>query len=97
MALIALPSVGWASSLATVFFGIAAATYAFLWALLHLTQDSREPPLAPCVIPIPFIGPVIEMRRKRSKFPIYMKYVEELNTLETRSGLLIMCTNGVGC
>lgn len=52
---------------------VVAATYTVAWACLHLSQDAKEPALAPCAIPIPFIGPAIEMRWKRTGFPLYMK------------------------
>ncbi len=64
----AVPS--WASDL----HGLVAVAYLTLWViLLYATQDSREPPLAPCSIPIPFIGPIIEMQLKGTRFPLYMK------------------------
>ncbi|KAH8898550.1 cytochrome P450 [Thozetella sp. PMI_491] len=67
------PTGPWASSTSVVIFSIAIGAYLSLWAYLYLTHDSREPPLAPCIIPIPFIGPIIEMRWKKSNFPLYMK------------------------
>lgn len=54
--------------------GLLAATYVFFWAYLHLTQDLREPPLAPCNVPIPFLGPIVEMWQRRAKYPGYIKY-----------------------
>lgn len=40
-------------------------TYAFLWALLHFTQDAREP--APMLTTIPFISPILGMVRHNSR------------------------------
>lgn len=45
---------------------VIAVTYAFLWALLHLTQDENEPPTA--LASMPFVGPVVEMARQKSRF-----------------------------
>ncbi|KAI1335014.1 cytochrome P450 [Xylariaceae sp. FL0016] len=42
------------------------AAYAFLWALLHLSQDGREP--LPVDITIPFISPIINMYRLGFKY-----------------------------
>ncbi|KUJ11089.1 cytochrome P450 [Mollisia scopiformis] len=56
------------------------ATYIFFWALLYLTQDSKEPPIVSSSIP--FISPILgmirwsmdfypHMRKRHSNLPIY--------------------------
>ncbi|KAK3324471.1 cytochrome P450 [Cercophora scortea] len=51
--------------------GTAAVTYGFLWALLHSTQDAREPPLL--LGAIPFISPVIGMVKWSMDFYVQLK------------------------
>lgn len=41
-----------------------AGIYAFFWALLHLTQDAKEPPSIEGWIP--FLSPVLQMTRQRN-------------------------------
>lgn len=48
------------------------ATYVFLWALLHLTQDVREPPLLSTAIP--FLSPVIGAVRWSMECYTHMRY-----------------------
>lgn len=69
-------TIDWASSPLGISIGVLAATYVFFWAYLHLTQDPREPPLAPCNVPIPFLGPMVEMWQRRAKYSSYIKYTK---------------------
>ena len=46
------------STLASALGGVAA-TYLFFWALLHFTQDPKEPPLVSTAIP--FLSPILGM------------------------------------
>lgn len=46
-------------------------TYVLFWALLHITQDAREPPTVEDSIP--FIGPIIGMMRRGSGFHNYVR------------------------
>ncbi|KAI0018952.1 cytochrome P450 [Xylariomycetidae sp. FL0641] len=48
------------------FLGGLAATYTFFRVLLHLTQDSREPPAAQTLIP--FFGPLLAFAWRRSRY-----------------------------
>jgi hypothetical protein len=44
----------------------AAAIYGALHVFLHITQSTKEPPPAPGLVP--FIGPMIGLSRKKSKY-----------------------------
>lgn len=48
-----------------------AATYVFLWALLHLTQLANEPPTVGTSVP--FIGPILGMIRHKSRFHAHVR------------------------
>lgn len=48
-----------------------AATYVFLLALLHFTQDAKEPPVLGTTLP--FVGPLIGMARGKSQFHSQMR------------------------
>jgi hypothetical protein len=48
-----------------------AATYAFLWALLHFTQDDKEPPLV--LTGLPFLSPIIGAVKWSMGFYNYMR------------------------
>ncbi len=52
------------------FSGIAV-TYVFFWALLHLTQDSNEPPVVSTSIP--FVSPLVGMVRWSMDFYSFMR------------------------
>lgn len=54
-------------------FGGFVATYIFLRTLLHLTQDTREPPAI--VTDIPFFGPLVGMAREKSRFYLRLRFV----------------------
>ena len=47
------------------------ATYVFFWALLHFTQDAKEPPLA--LTAIPFLSPVIGVFNWSMDFYTYLR------------------------
>jgi hypothetical protein len=49
-----------------------AASYAFLWALLHFTQDANEPPVV--FTGLPFLSPIIGGVRWSMGFYNYMRY-----------------------
>ncbi|KAI1146364.1 cytochrome P450 [Nemania diffusa] len=49
------------------------AAYVFFQALLHFTQSSAEPPTIN--FPVPFLGPIIGMITKKSKFYSYLRDV----------------------
>ncbi|KAI1487550.1 cytochrome P450 [Biscogniauxia mediterranea] len=51
---------------ATMALGAIVAAYVFLQALLHFTQDAKEPPAVS--FSIPFLGPIIGMITQKSKF-----------------------------
>ncbi|KAM7187067.1 cholesterol 7-alpha-monooxygenase [Naviculisporaceae sp. PSN 640] len=51
--------------------GLLATTYAFLRFLLHLTQDSKEPPTI--LTGIPFFGPLTGIIREKSRFYIRLR------------------------
>jgi hypothetical protein len=51
--------------------GGVAASYVFLWALLHLTQDNKEPPVVSSSIP--FISPILGMIRWSMDFYPHMR------------------------
>ena len=40
--------------------------YLFLWAVLYLTQDAREPPAVDTLVP--FISPLTSLKREGSKY-----------------------------
>ena len=61
------------ASIPTLVLGGLAATYIFLWLLLRLTQDAREPPAI--LTGLPFISPVIRMGRERQKFYARLRFV----------------------
>ncbi|KAI1408107.1 cytochrome P450 [Hypoxylon sp. FL1857] len=46
-------------------------SYAFIWALLRFTQDSREPPILENAIP--FLSPIVSMAKRGSKFHSYLR------------------------
>lgn len=46
-------------------------TFVFLWALLHLTQDAREPQTIENAIP--FLSPIIGMASKGSHYHTYLR------------------------
>ncbi|GAP82419.1 putative cytochrome P450 oxidoreductase [Rosellinia necatrix] len=58
-----------------------ASSYVFIWALLRLTQDSREPPTLEH--DIPFLSPIVSMASKGSRFHSYLrdKYKQPIYTL----------------
>lgn len=62
------------STLAIVATGVIA-VYGFLHALLHYTQEESEPPLISTSLP--FIGTMIQLSRKKSKFYIELRCVED--------------------
>jgi hypothetical protein len=47
-------------------FAIAAVTYGTLHVLLNATQDAKEPPTVPALIP--FVSPMIGLSKKKSKY-----------------------------
>ncbi|KAI4598665.1 hypothetical protein KJ359_002556 [Pestalotiopsis sp. 9143b] len=53
-----------------------AATYVFFWALLHSTQDAKEPPSIEGWIP--FLSPVLQMTRQRSNIYRYLRDKHDL-------------------
>ncbi|KAM7214483.1 25-hydroxycholesterol 7-alpha-hydroxylase [Rhypophila decipiens] len=55
----------------SVAFGVLVATYTFLRVLLHLTQDSKEPPAI--LTGIPFFGPMKGMVREKSGFFVRLR------------------------
>ncbi|KAI1320143.1 cytochrome P450 [Xylariaceae sp. FL0255] len=57
----------------TVIIGATAAVYVFLLTLLRTTQSSDEPPIVDFAIP--FLGPIIGMITKKSKFYNYIRDV----------------------
>ncbi|KAH9905136.1 cytochrome P450 [Xylariomycetidae sp. FL2044] len=65
--------------------GVAVSTYCLLWLRLLSTHDNREPPLAPGLIP--FVSPIIGMRRWKGRFYTYMndKYRQPIYTLRMGS------------
>ncbi|KAF7895138.1 hypothetical protein EAF00_006952 [Botryotinia globosa] len=63
------------STLAIVATGVIA-VYGFLHALLHYTQDESEPPLISTSLP--FIGTMIQLSRKKSKFYIELRNNHDL-------------------
>ena len=60
------------STLAVVATG-AIVIYGFLHLLLYYTQDAREPP--PVSTSLPFIGTLISLTRKKSKYYVELRYV----------------------
>ncbi|KAI0110772.1 cytochrome P450 [Nemania sp. FL0031] len=64
-------NVGWVVTSAAVLVGLLTSTYIFLWALMVITQDGREPPLA--LTSLPFISPVIKMKKWKGRFYTHMK------------------------
>jgi hypothetical protein len=68
--------------------GLVAGAYAFSWAFFYLSHDAKEPPLAPLTVPIPFIGYMIEMYRKRAKFPAFIRCAfSSLPTFDVIAGI----------
>ncbi|KAF7950961.1 uncharacterized protein EAE97_002513 [Botrytis byssoidea] len=63
------------STLAIVATGVIA-VYGFLHALLHYTQDESEPPLISTSLP--FIGTMIQLSRKKTKFYIELRNKHDL-------------------
>ncbi|KAK3329237.1 cytochrome P450 [Apodospora peruviana] len=51
--------------------GTIVATYAFLWTLLRLTQDAKEPPLV--LTTIPFLSPIMGMVKWSMDFYVHMR------------------------
>lgn len=51
----------------------AAATYAFLWALAYLNQDSREP--TPIGGTIPFLSPLVGLATEKESYYVRMRLV----------------------
>lgn len=47
--------------------------YGFLYSILFSTQDAREPPLVTTFFP--FIGPMISLGRKKTRYYVELKYV----------------------
>lgn len=47
------------------------ATYVFIQALLHFTQVANEPPVVSTSLP--FIGPIIDMARQKSRFHTHVR------------------------
>jgi hypothetical protein len=52
-----------------------AATYVFIRALLHLTQDAKEPPTVETTLP--FIGPFLRMAVEQLSFYVNTRYKNE--------------------
>jgi hypothetical protein len=52
---------------------IVAATYGALHVLLNATQDAKEPPTVPALVP--FVSPMIGLSKKKSKYYIELRYV----------------------
>ncbi|KAI0191057.1 cytochrome P450 [Astrocystis sublimbata] len=75
-------------TITTTIIGLLTSTYIFLWALVFFTQDSKEPPLVPTLLP--FIGPMIGMKRRKGRFYTYMndKYHQPIYTLRVASARL---------
>lgn len=48
-----------------------AATYVFLWMLLRLTQNAKEPPAV--LTTFPFVSPILGMVRYSKDFYAYMR------------------------
>jgi hypothetical protein len=59
------------STLAVIATG-AIAIYGFLYLILHYTQDAKEPP--PVSTSFPFIGTMIGLLRKKSKYYVELRY-----------------------
>lgn len=49
----------------------AAGIYVLFWALLHLSQDKREPETVDDAVP--FLGPILSMASKGSKYHPYLR------------------------
>jgi hypothetical protein len=65
-----------AASISTVLaaaFTIAAVTYGTLHVLLNATQDAKEPPVVPALIP--FVSPMVGLSKKKSKYYTELRYV----------------------
>ncbi|TGJ78225.1 hypothetical protein E0Z10_g10538 [Xylaria hypoxylon] len=58
-------------SLITAAFGAVATIYIFLQALLHLTQDAKEPPVMATTIP--FVSPILGMKKRNSRYYNYLR------------------------
>lgn len=61
------------SSAAVLVLGGIAATYVFFRALLHLNQDSKEPPVVSSSIP--FLSPILGMIRWSMDYYPHMRYM----------------------
>ncbi|KAK9418585.1 putative Cytochrome P450 [Seiridium unicorne] len=59
------------STVFAITFGGVAATFVFLWALLHMTQDKSEPPVVSTSIP--FVSPLLGMVRWSMDFCSFMR------------------------
>ncbi|KAM7189586.1 cholesterol 7-alpha-monooxygenase [Rhypophila sp. PSN 637] len=66
----------------SVVFGVLLATYIFLRVLLHLTQDSKEPPAI--LTGIPFLGPINGMIREKSGFFVRLRDTYNLSIYTLR-------------
>jgi hypothetical protein len=61
-----------ASTVFAAAFTIVAATYGALQVLLNATQDAKEPPTVPALIP--FVSPMIGLSKKKSKYYTELRY-----------------------
>lgn len=50
------------------------AVYGGLQLILHYTQDAKEPP--PAYTAVPFLGAMIGLLRKKSKFYVELRYFQ---------------------
>ncbi|KAI0388634.1 cytochrome P450 [Xylariaceae sp. FL0594] len=73
--------------------GVVIATYVFFHALLHVTHDSREPPLV--ATSIPYIRPILGMLRQSSRYHNYLrdKYSVPIFTLRLPFTRLYIATS----
>jgi hypothetical protein len=60
-------------SVAVALIGTLGAAYAFLFALLHFTQDPREPPVVEAAIP--FLSPLKGQLSGMQKYFVALRYV----------------------
>jgi hypothetical protein len=62
-----------ASTILASAFTIAAVIYGALHMLLSATQDAKEPPIVPAVIP--FVSSIIGLSKKKSRYYTELRYV----------------------
>ena len=70
------------SNVIAIFLTGAIAIYGGLQALLHYTQDAKEP--RPVYTAIPFLGAMIGLSTKKSKFYVELRYVSQLTDSHIR-------------